>query len=331
MQLEVVQPDSFTFVAVLNACASVVAIEEGRSAHEQIIQSGWDSHVKIGNCLVDMYAKCGSMEDTWRVFNNMASHDVLSWNAILEGCAMHGHGKEALKQFEQMCEEGVQPGDITFVCLLSACSHAGLVDEGMCCYASMGTVYMILAKLEHSSCMIDLLGHTGHLQEAVNMIKAMPRKPHTNTWKALLSAFRIHGNVEMGEHLLNRFLNWSLNASGYVLLSNIYAAAGNRHLWEKVAQWRNERGEKKNLGHTWIKVNNQVHTFVVDDQHHPQMIEICAELKRLSGLMRDLGYVPHTKLVLHDVEEEKVFHSCHHSEKLAIALGLINTAPGTPL
>ncbi|CAM6061598.1 unnamed protein product [Sphagnum tenellum] len=155
-QLEVVRPDSFTFVAVLNACTSVLAIEECRSAHEQVIQSGWDSYVKVGNCLVDMYAKCGSMEDTWRVFNNMASHDVVSWNAILGGCAMHGHGKEALKQFEWMCEEGVQPDDITFVCLPSACSHAGLVDEGMRCYASMSTVYMILAKLEHSTCMIDL-------------------------------------------------------------------------------------------------------------------------------------------------------------------------------
>ncbi|CAK9266173.1 unnamed protein product [Sphagnum jensenii] len=160
------------------------------------------------------------------------------------------------------------------------------------------------------------------------MIKAMPHKPHANTWKALLSACSFHGNVEMGEHVAKQILELEPeNASGYVLLSNIYAAAGNRHLWEKVAQQRNERGEKKNLGRMWIKVNNQVHTFVVDDQHHPQMIEIRAEVKRLSGLVHDLGYVPHTKLVLHDVEEEKVFHSCHHSEKLAIALGLINTAP----
>ncbi len=103
----------------------------------------------MGNSLVDMYAKCGSMEDAWRVFNKMPSLDVVSWNAILGGCAMHGHGKEALKHFEQMCEEGVHPDDITFVCLLSACSHAGLVDEGMRCYASMIEVYMISATLEH--------------------------------------------------------------------------------------------------------------------------------------------------------------------------------------
>jgi len=333
MQQEGVQPDSFTFVAVLNACASVIAIEEGRSAHEQIIQSGWDSHVKVGNCLVDMYAKCGSMEDAWTVFNKMASRDVVSWSAILGGCAMHGHGKEALKHFEQMCEEGVQPDDITFVCLLSACSHAGLVDEGMRCYASMSTVYRISAKLEHYTCMIDLLGRAGHLQEAENMIKAMPYKPHANAWKALLGACRIHGNVEMGERVAKQIVELDPeNASGYVLLSNIYAAAGNRHLCEKVEQRRKERGVKKKPGRTWIEVNNQVHTFVVDDQHHPQMIEIHAELNRLSGLMRDLGYVPHTKLVLHDVEEEeKGFQLCHHSEKLPIAFGLINTAPGSPL
>ncbi|CAM6061539.1 unnamed protein product [Sphagnum tenellum] len=344
MQQEGLQPDSFTFVAVLNACASIVAIEEGRSAHEQIIQggwdsdvfiiqSGWDSHVKVGNSLVDMYAKCGSMEDAWTVFNKMASRDVVSWSAILGGCAMHGHGKEALKHFERMCEEGVQPDDITFVCLLSACSYAGLVDEGMHCHASMSTVYRISAKLEHYTCKIDLLGCAGHLQEAENMIKAMPYKPHANAWKALLGTCRIHGNVEMGERVAKQIVELEPdNASGYVLLSNIYAAAGNRHFCKKVEQWRKERGVKKKPGRTWIKVNNQVHTFVVDDQHHPQMIEIHAELNRLSGLMCDLGYVPHTKLVMHDVEEEeKVLQLCHHSEKLAIAFGLINTAPGSPL
>jgi pentatricopeptide repeat protein len=161
MQQEGVQPDSVTFVGVLNACASLVALEEGRCAHKQIIQNGSDSDVFVGNSLVDMYAKCGSMEDAWRVFNKMPSRDVVSWNAILGGCAMHGHGKEALKHFEQMCEEGVHPDDITFVCLLSACSHAGLVDQGMRCYASMIEVYMISATLECYTCMVDLLACAG--------------------------------------------------------------------------------------------------------------------------------------------------------------------------
>jgi pentatricopeptide repeat protein len=214
MQQEGVHPDSASFVAVLNACVSAVAIEEGRSAHEKIIQSGWDSDVKVGNCLVDMYAKCGSMEDAQRVFNKMPSHDVVSWNAILGGCAMHGHGNEALKHFEQMCEKGVQPDDITFVCLLV------------------------------------ILGHAGYLQQAENMIKAMPHKPHVNVWKALL------GTVVMWKWenvLLNRLELEPENASGYVLLSNIYAAAGNKHLCEKVEQQGKERGAKRQLGCTTLK------------------------------------------------------------------------------
>ncbi len=133
------QPDSLSFVGVLKACANMVVIAEGRCVHQQIIQSGLESDVFVGSSLVDMYAKCGSMEDGWTAFNKMPSRNVVTWNAILRGCAMNGHGNEALKHFEHMCEEGVQPDDITFICLLSACSHAGLVDEGMHCYVSMVT------------------------------------------------------------------------------------------------------------------------------------------------------------------------------------------------
>ncbi len=129
MEQEGVQPDAVTFVGVLNACASIVALEEGKYAHEQIIQSGCKADVFVGNSLIDMYAKCGSMEDAQRVFNEMPSHNVVSWTTMLQGCAMHGHGKEALQHFEQMYEEGVKPDIVTFLCLLSACRHAGLVDE----------------------------------------------------------------------------------------------------------------------------------------------------------------------------------------------------------
>ncbi|CAM6002728.1 unnamed protein product, partial [Sphagnum balticum] len=306
MQQEGVRPNSVTFVGVLNACASVIALEEGRHVHQQIIQSGLESDVFVGSSLVDMYAKCGSIEDACRVFNKMPSRDVVTWTAILGGCAMHGHGREALKHFEQMCDEGVQPDDITFVCVLSACSHAGLVDEGMCLYASMIRDYMIPAKLEHYTCMVDLLSRAGHLQEAENMIMAMPCKPQAAAWMALLGACRIHGNVGMAERVAKRILEMEPeNAAVYVLLSNIYAAAGNRHLCENVEWQRKERGAKKQPGCTWIEVNNEVHMFVVQDQDHPQMIEIHAELQRLSGLMHNAGYVPCTELVLDDVEEEE--------------------------
>jgi hypothetical protein len=165
------------------------------------------------------------------------------------------------------------------------------------------------------------------------MIMMMPGKPYVAAYKALLGACRIHGNMEMGERVAKIIFQLEpKNAAGYVMLSNIYASAGKRHLADKFEQQRTERGVKKQPSHTWIEVNNELHTFIVDDQDHPQMIEICAKLKRLSGLMLDAGYREYTKFVLYDVEEEEnVFHLCHHSEKLAIAFGLINTAPGTPL
>ncbi|CAM6054767.1 unnamed protein product [Sphagnum tenellum] len=333
MQQEGVLPNAVTFMVVLNACASVVALEEGRRVHEQITQSSCESDVFVGNSLIDIYAKCGSMEDAWRVFNTMPSRDVVSWNAMLGGFALHGHGQEALAHFERMCEEGIEVDNVTFVCLLSACSHAGLLCEGQRSFRSMSTVHKISAKLEHYTCMVDLLGRAGHLHEAEDMIKMMPCKPDVAVWMASLGACRIHGNVEMGERIAKHILEVDPgNAAGYVLLSNIYAAAGKWDLSEKVQSQRKERGVKKQSGRTWIEVNNEVHTFVVDDQDHPQIIEIRAELKRLYRQMQEAGYVPDTKFVLHDVEEEeKVYHLCHHSEKLAIAFGLISTPPGTTL
>ncbi|KAH9576291.1 hypothetical protein CY35_01G154600 [Sphagnum magellanicum] len=251
MQQEDVQPDSVTFLGVLTACASMVAVEEGRRVHDQIIQSALESVVFLGNSLYGMYAKCGIIEDARKVFHKMQSQDVVTWTAILGGFAIHGHGREALKHFEQMGKEGVQLNNITFVCLLSASSHAGLVDEGMCCYASIITDHMISAKSEHYTCMINLLGHAGHLQEAENMIKAMPFKPDVTSWKVFLGACRNHGNVEMGEHVAKRVLELEPGSTaGYVLLSSIYAAAGSRSLCENVEQQRKQRGVKKLLSHT---------------------------------------------------------------------------------
>jgi pentatricopeptide repeat protein len=240
-------PDAFTCVQVIKAYSELGALEDGRFVHRQIIQSGLETDVFVGNSLVDMYAKCGSMEDAWGVFNKMPSQDLVTWNVILGGFAMHdGHGKEALKHFEQMCEEGVQPDDITFICLLSACSHAGLVDEGMRCYASMVTDYMIPAKLEHYNCMVDLLGRAGHLQEAENMVMAMPCRPHVDAWMALLGTCRIHGNVEIAERVAKQILEMEPeNVVSYVLLSNIYASAGKGHLCENVEWQRKEKGAQK--------------------------------------------------------------------------------------
>ncbi|KAH9551807.1 hypothetical protein CY35_09G032400 [Sphagnum magellanicum] len=226
MQWDEVQPDPITFTGVLNACASIVALEEGRRVHEQIIKHGYESVVFVANGLIHMYAKCGSIEDAEKVFNKMSTRDVVSWTAMLHGFAMHGHDKEALEHYELMCEEGVEINSITIVCLLSACSHAGLVDEGLHFFHSMGLVFGITATVEHYACVVDLLGRAGHLQEADDLINTMSCEPNVAVWKALLGACRIHGNVEMGEQIAKHVLELEpRNASGYVLLSNIYAAA----------------------------------------------------------------------------------------------------------
>jgi pentatricopeptide repeat protein len=235
MQSKGMSPDTFTFVPVLNACASLRALKEGRYVHERIIQSGCESDVFVRSSLIDMYAKCGSMEDAWRVFNRMPSRDVVTWTAMLNGFSMHGHGGEAIAHFEQMCEESIEINNITFVCLLSACSHAGLVYEGLCYFDSMNLVYRICPTVEHYTCMVDILGRAGYLHEAEDMIKTMTGEPSIAVWMALLGACRIHGDAEVGERIAKRVLEIDPgNFAGYVLLSNIYAAAGKLELREDV-------------------------------------------------------------------------------------------------
>jgi len=242
-------------------------------------------------------------------------------DCMLNGYAMHGCSKEALQHFECMCEEGVEVNEVTFICLLSACSDAGLVDENSLHYFSlMASDYNKSVNQEHYACMVDILGCSGLLGEAEDLIKTMACEPSAAVWMALLGACRVHGDVEKAEQILKKVLELDPeNAAGYVLLSNIYAATDKRDLSANVERWRRERGVKKLPGCTWIEVNEEVHTFVVDDQDHPQMTEIHAELWRLSGQMHDAGYVQDTRFVLHDVhEEEKLFHLCHHSKNLAI-------------
>jgi len=239
MQQEGVEPNPVTFVGAVAACASVEALEEGRRAHEQIIQSGCESDIFVQSSLIDMYAKCGSMEEAWSVFKKMPSCHAVAWTAMLNGYAIHGHGQEAIAHFEQMCEEGVELDNIALVCLLSACSHAGLVDEGLCYFNSMGSVYSISPTVEHYACMVDLLGRAGYLQEAEGFISMLPSQASPSLWRSLLGACRIHGDVDMGECIAKRLLELDpRNAAGYVLLSNVYAAAGKWDLSATVQQQR---------------------------------------------------------------------------------------------
>jgi pentatricopeptide repeat protein len=333
MQQAGFKPNSITIASILPACANLLAIQHGRSMHGCVIRNSFESEIVAGNALVDMYAKCGCLGYARQVFDKMYQRNTVSWNAIIAAYAMHGHGEHALMLFHQMQQEHMIPDHITFTSLLSACSHAGLVDEGWKCFEEMSRDHGIVPTVEHCACMVDLLGRAGCLNKACEFINKMQVQPNACVWGALLGACRIHCNVELGEFAAkNLFVLEPKNAANYVLLSNIFADAGK---WAEVANVRNmmkKRGLKNRPGCSWIEVKNHVHEFVVGDKSHPQINRIYLMLESLAGEMKEAGYVPDTSFVLQDVDNEDREHIlCGHSERLAIAFGLMNTCHGTPL
>eukprot|EP01018_Ginkgo_biloba_P009799 Gb_07723 [translate_table: standard] len=333
IKLAGLKPSLLTFTSVLPACANLAALQQGKEVHQDIIRSGFHSDVFVESALVDMYAKCGSIQDARKVFDKMPEQNVVAWNAMIVGYAMHGYGKEAIQLFEQMQHSGTKPDNVTFIAVLSACCHAGLVDDGWQYFDCMTQDYHITPTVEHYCCMVDLLGRAGHLYEAYDFINKMPIKSNVAAWASLLGACRIHNNIELGERVAECLLEADhANSAHYVVLSNIYAVAGRWDDGEKVRKMMKDRRVKKMPGCSWIEVDHKVYTFLVGDRSHSLTQEIYAMLESLFGQMKEAGYVPDTNFVLHDVEEEQKEHIlCHHSEKLAVAFGLIKMSPGTPV
>lgn len=334
MQQHGLQPNRITYMTVLNACTSSGALDWVKEIHTHIIESGLTSDTSVNNALVNMYAKCGSIEDARVVFDEMGSkRDIISWNAMIGGYALHGRGQDALRIFEEMLRVRVRPDAVTFVSVLSACSHAGLVEEGHRYFTSMSRVHGLTPRMDHYSCMVDILGRAGYLHEAEKIIKEMPVRATASIWGALLGACRTHGDVIRAEQAAEQCLLLdSQNSGTYILLANTYAAAGK---WDSVAKVRKlmvERGVKKDPGRSWIEIDKRVHSFIADDKSHPQTEEIYAELQRLTKEMKNAGYIFDTQSVIHELDEqEKQEAICHHSEKLAIAYGLVSTPPETPI
>ena len=333
MKREGFKPNAITYISILNACASAGALEWVKEVHRHAHEAGFESDVRVGSALVHMYAKCGSIADARLAFDKMQERDVVTWNVMIGGLAQHGCGHEALEVFRSMIADGVKPNEISFVAVLSACSHSGLVDEGRRLFLAMTQDYGIEPTVVLCNCMVDVVGRAGHLEEAKLFIDKMPVEPNEATWGALLGACRTYGNVDLGKLAANELLKLEpKDASAYVLLSNIYAAAGK---WEEVLWVRTtmqERGIRKEPGRSWIEVDNKVHDFVVGDTSHSEAKEIYAELRRLSETIKANGYIPDTRLVLRNIEEEeKELALCSHSEKLAIAYGLMRTPLGQPI
>lgn len=271
MQLTGVKANVITFASVLPACASLAALKQGKEAHEGIIRCKIEENDFVETALVDMYAKCGSIEDASKVFDKMSKQNVVSWNAMIVGYAMHGCAEDALQLFERMVISGIKPDHVSFIGVLSACCHAGLVDDGWQYFLSMDQHYQIKPTVEHYCCMVDLLGRTGRLHEAQDLIDKMLVKPDAAVWTTLLGACRVHTNVDLGKHVAELLRESDpTNSAHYVLLSNIYAAAGRWADKEKVRKSMKHSRIKRMPGCSWIEVNNNVYTFQVGDNSHPQ-------------------------------------------------------------
>ncbi|CAK7322466.1 unnamed protein product [Dovyalis caffra] len=326
--------DCFTFATVLSACASVATLECGMEVHACAIRACLESDVVIGSALVDMYSKCGRIDYASRFFYLMPVRNLYSWNSMISGYARHGHGDNALRLFTQMKFSGQLPDHVTFVGVLSACSHVGLVDEGFEHFKSMNEVYRLAPRIEHYSCMVDLLGRAGELDKIENFINKMPIKPNTLIWRTVLGACcRANGRkTELGRRAAEMLFNMDpQNAVNYVLLSNMYASGGK---WEDMAKARRamrEAAVKKEAGCSWVTMKDGVHVFVAGDKSHPEKGLIYAKLKELNEKIRDAGYMPQIKFALYDLEpENKEELLSYHSEKLAVAFVLTRNS-GLPI
>ncbi|XP_058092997.1 pentatricopeptide repeat-containing protein At3g26782, mitochondrial [Magnolia sinica] len=325
--------NAVTLSAVLLACAHSGALQLGKCIHNQVIRMGLEENVFVATSIIDMYCKCGRVKMAKGAFNRMKEKNVKTWTAMVAGYGMHGRGKEALQVFCEMQRAGIPPNYITFVSVLAACSHAGLVKEGWYWLNAMSKDFGIDPGVEHYGCMVDLLGRAGCLNEAYNLIKGMKVTPDFVVWGALLGACRIHKNVELGEISAKKLFELDpKNCGYYVLLSNIYADAGRWNDVERMRVLMKNRGLVKPPGYSLVELKGKIHVFLVGDRVHPQHEKIYDYLEILAVKMQEAGYVPDTTSVLHDIDqEEKETILRVHSEKLAVAFGIINTVTGTTI
>jgi len=293
MQMERVIPNELTMASVLRACSSLAALDQGKQMHARIIKYGFRLEVPIGSALSAMYTKCGSLDDGYLIFWRMPSRDVISWNAMISGLSQNGHGNKALELFEKMLLEGIKPDPVTFVNLLSACSHMGLVDRGWEYFKMMFDEFNIAPMVEHYACMVDILSRAGKLNEAKEFIESATVDHGLCLWRILLGACKNHRNYELGVYAGEKLVELgSPESSAYVLLSSIYTALGDRENVERVRRIMKARGVNKEPGCSWIELKGLVHVFVVGDNQHPQVDELRSELELLTKLMIDEGYQP---------------------------------------
>lgn len=331
MRTENVLMDKFVAASMLSACTGLGALEQGKWIHNYIQETGIEVDSKLGTTIIDMYCKCGCLDKAYEVFNGLRSKGISSWNCMIGGLAINGKGMAAIQLLKAMeKEKKVAPDYITFVNILSACAHSKLIDQGRYYFKYMKEVHGIEPAMEHYGCLVDLLGRAGLLEEAKIVLDEMPMNPDVGVLGAFVGACKIHGNIELGEEIGKQVIELEPNNSGrYVLLANLYANAGR---WEDVANVRklmNDRGVKKTPGFSVIEMDGDVSKFIAGGRTHSMAKEIYAKVNEILDTLKSIGYVPVTEGLLQDIsEEEKENPLYYHSEKLAIAFGLLKTKTG---
>ncbi|OMO88275.1 hypothetical protein COLO4_20333 [Corchorus olitorius] len=319
------KPDEVVMLSVVSAVSSLGALELGKWIDAFVSRTGVKRTVSLGTALVDMYSRCGSIDDSLVVFNAMPVKNVLTWTVLINGLAVHGRATEALRVFYEMKKTGLKPDHVTFNSVLVACSHGGLVDDGWRVFNSMKKDYGMEPTIEHYGCIVDLLGRAGMLHEAFKFVERMPIRPNAVIWRTLLGACVRHNDLKLAEKAKEKIYELDPNHDGdYVLLSNAYGGVGQ---WFEKANVRKSMREKrigKNPGYSLLNAGEMIHEFVSGDNSHFKSKEIKQFLNSIITDLRVEGYTPNTSNVLHDIEEEEKEQSLnYHSEKLAVAFALL--------
>lgn len=333
MDREGTLPNEYTFAVLLNACAGIAALRHGDLLHARVEKLGFKNHVIVRNALINMYSKSGSIDSSYNVFTDMIYRDIITWNAMICGYSHHGLGKQALQVFQDMVSAEECPNYVTFIGVLSAYSHLGLVKEGFYYLNHLMRNFKIEPGLEHYTCMVALLSRAGLLDEAENFMKTTQVKWDVVAWRTLLNACHVHRNYDLGRRIAESVLQMDPHDVGtYTLLSNMYAKA---RRWDGVVTIRKlmrERNIKKEPGASWLDIRNDIHVFLSEGSNHPESIQIYKKVQQLLALIKPLGYVPNIASVLHDVEDEqKEGYLSYHSEKLALAYGLMKIPSPAPI
>ncbi|MQL86193.1 hypothetical protein Taro_018723 [Colocasia esculenta] len=328
------KPDLFSYSSVLSVCSRLAALEQGELVHAQTIKSGFLADVVVGSALVNMYSKCGSIEKASKAFVEMTRRTMISWTSMITAYSQHGLSDDALQLFEDMRFTGVRPNEITFVGVLSACSQTGRIEEAKRYFKMMTKEYRIKPVMDHYACMVDMYVRLGLLEDAFDFIKGMPYEPNEVIWSMLIAGCRSHGKMELAFQAADILLELKPRSSEtYFLLLNMYISA---ERWQDVSRIRRLMKQEKLGGlrdWSWVNIKEKVYYFGSDDRSHPQSTQMYELLESLLEKAKGMGYIPYEILQIPDdsVGEKAGNLIVHHSERLAIVFGLINTVEGTPV